>query len=128
MARRPRAARRTRSVSRSWTGNKNPGTRVARTGSIFGGAMIRRSQPRILPSEITPEAVFLDRRAVLTAGLALGASSLLAAAEPQPAGAKLKATRNPKYSVTEELNSYEDITGYNNFYEFGTDKEDPKAN
>ena len=31
-------------------------------------------------------------------------------------------------STTETANSYEDVTGYNNFYEFGTDKEDPKAN
>src|SRR3970040_58850 len=31
-------------------------------------------------------------------------------------------------STTEKLNSHEDITGYNNFYEFGTDKDDPQRN
>ena len=30
--------------------------------------------------------------------------------------------------MNEAPNSYEDITSYNNFYEFGTDKSDPKAN
>jgi sulfoxide reductase catalytic subunit YedY len=90
--------------------------------------MIRRSQPRILPSEITPEETFFNRRAVLAGGLALGASSLLPAAEPQPAAAPLKFTRNAKLSVNEEPNSYQDITTYNNFYEFGTDKSDPARN
>ncbi len=83
---------------------------------------------KIAPSEITPEAVFLDRRALLSAGLALGASTLLPAAEPQPAEAKLKVTANPKYSVKEQPNTYEAITTYNNFYEFGTDKDDPAKN
>jgi sulfoxide reductase catalytic subunit YedY len=90
--------------------------------------MSRFKPPRIAPSEITPEAVFLDRRALLSAALALGASTLLPAAEPQPAEAKLKATPNPKYSVKEQPNSYENITTYNNFYEFGTGKDDPAAN
>jgi sulfoxide reductase catalytic subunit YedY len=91
--------------------------------------MIRSPPPsRILPSEITPPEVFFDRRAVLAAGLSLGMSSLLPAAETQPPEAKLKYTRNAKLSVSEEPNSFEDITGYNNFYEFGTDKSDPAAN
>jgi methionine sulfoxide reductase catalytic subunit len=90
--------------------------------------MSRFEPPRIAPSEITPEEVFLDRRAVLSAGLALGASTLLPAAEPPPAGAKLKATPNPKFSVKEAPNSFENITTYNNFYEFGTDKDDPAKN
>ncbi len=81
--------------------------------------------PRIAPSEITPEEVFLNRRTVLSAGLALGASRLLPAAESQPAAAKLKASANPKFSVKEEPNTYQAITTYNNFYEFGTDKDDP---
>ena len=36
--------------------------------------------------------------------------------------------RKSPLSTTETANSYEDATGYNNFYEFGTDKDDPKAN
>jgi sulfoxide reductase catalytic subunit YedY len=66
---------------------------------------------RILPSEITPEAVFFNRRALLSAALATGAGSLL-----------------PAFADAEKPNSYEDITTYNNYYEFGTDKSDPAAN
>jgi sulfoxide reductase catalytic subunit YedY len=85
--------------------------------------------PRIAPSEITPPEVFFNRRALLVGALATGASSLLPAAEaPQPAGTKLQYTRNAQYSVSEAPNKYEEITSYNNYYEFGTDKEDPKAN
>jgi methionine sulfoxide reductase catalytic subunit len=85
--------------------------------------------PRIAPSDITPREAFLDRRALLAGVLATGASSLLRAADAQqPAGARLQYTRNEKYSVTETPNKYAEITSYNNYYEFGTDKEDPKEN
>src|SRR5438128_412207 len=86
--------------------------------------------PRIAPSDITPPAVFLNRRALLAGALATGASSLLeaAAATPQPTGSHLQYTRNTKYSVNEPPNKYEEITSYNNYYEFGTDKEDPRQN
>ncbi len=39
-----------------------------------------------------------------------------------------KPTNPSSYNTTEELNSYKDITTYNNFYEFGTDKSDPAEN
>ena len=42
--------------------------------------------------------------------------------------APLKYTRNPRFSLNEDTNSLEDITTYNNFYEFGTDKADPAQN
>src|SRR5262245_49364322 len=84
---------------------------------------------RIAPSEITPPDVFLNRRTLLATALAAGASTLLRAAEPQPAGAKLAFKRNTRYSSTSETpNTYEAITTYNNFYEFGTGKADPAAN
>jgi sulfoxide reductase catalytic subunit YedY len=86
--------------------------------------------PRIAPSEITPREAFLNRRELLAGALVTGASSLMspARAADGPAGKPLQFTRNPKYSVTEAPNKYEEITGYNNYYEFGTDKEDPKQN
>lgn len=91
--------------------------------------------PRIAPSDITPRDVFLDRRAILAGLLASGATSALRttearAGEPQVAGntRRLQYTRNTKYTVSEPPNKYEEITSYNNYYEFGTDKEDPKAN
>ena len=91
--------------------------------------------PRIAPSDITPAEVFFNRRTLLAGALATGASSLLRTARaeqpagPPPAqGPRLQYTHNAKYSVTETPNKYDEITSYNNYYEFGTDKEDPKEN
>jgi sulfoxide reductase catalytic subunit YedY len=76
--------------------------------------------------------MFLNRRELLAGAAATGAIALLTkarAAEPAaPAGKPLPHTRNAKYSVTETPNKYAEITGYNNYYEFGTDKEDPQQN
>jgi len=83
---------------------------------------------RIKPSEITPESVYLNRRQILAAGLATGATFALPAVAASPAGAQLKFTRNNILSVRESPNSYEDITTYNNYYEFGSGKPDPAAN
>jgi sulfoxide reductase catalytic subunit YedY len=80
--------------------------------------LIRR--PDDLPArEITDESLFWDRRSFLTA---LG-GALATAALPGPAGAQ--ARRGPD---DDKLTPYESVTSYNNFYEFGTDKSDPKAN
>jgi sulfoxide reductase catalytic subunit YedY len=94
--------------------------------------MLIRKPADIPPSQITPEAVFLGRRAALTGALAaglLGASfpGTRAAVLPAPAGSALEpaAPRNAAFSVNEMPNTFEDITHYNNFYEFGTDKTDP---
>ena len=85
--------------------------------------------PRIAPSEITPPEVYFSRRALLAGALAAGTSSLLRAAEAPPAqGAALSYTVNAQYSVKEASNKYEEIAGYNNFYEFGTDKDSPSRN
>lgn len=80
----------------------------------------------IRPSEITPKAAYLSRRDFMkTAALAAGAGLLAACA---PAG-DLPADNGPipVSTATDELgatvNSYEDITNYNNFYEFTTDKQ-----
>ena len=73
-------------------------------------------------SEITPLDVYLDRRRLL-AGLAGGMLGL-AAPSALPAS-QLRYTKNPRFSTSEAANSFEDITTYNNFYEFGTGKDDP---
>jgi sulfoxide reductase catalytic subunit YedY len=73
-------------------------------------------------SEITPLDVYLDRRRLL-AGLAGGLLGL-AAPTALPAS-QLRYTKNTRFSTPEAANSFEDITTYNNFYEFGTSKEDP---
>ena len=86
------------------------------------------SQP--LPSEITPCESFFNRRDILATAFAGGAAALIGPPGRAQAAAEssLKYSRNAQYSVTEAPNSYEDITSYNNFYELGTDKSDPKDN
>src|SRR5438067_6858083 len=87
---------------------------------------------RIPWSEITPRPLYLRRREFLR----LGAGSALAVSLPALArkgadhGARLASvTPNPKYALPEEKkSSFEEITSYNNFYELGTDKEDPMSN
>jgi sulfoxide reductase catalytic subunit YedY len=89
--------------------------------------------PRIRPSEITPESAWRSRREFL-AGLAVAgiAAALPAAGEEvvtvSLVDRPLKFVRNARYSTTEKPNPIEQVTGYNNFYEFGTAKEDPAAN
>jgi len=92
----------------------------------------KAAEASILPSQITPPDVFFNRRQLLAGAIAaglVGVSHPLRAADAPPSGADaLRYSRNPKLSVSDKPNSYEDITGYNNFYELGTGKEDPKAN
>jgi len=85
----------------------------------------------ILPSEITHEAIYLNRRELLkaaglvTAGVLAGHSVLASAAEPGPSGPELTGVLQSPYSTDEPQNSWTDVTTYNNYYEFGTGKEDP---
>ena len=92
-----------------------------------------RHTPRINSSEITPEAVYFDRRRLLAAGLAgaaLGGLPMAYGADsPPPAtDARYKAPRNRALSIADPPNTWEHITTYNNYYEFGTDKSDPAEN
>jgi len=75
-----------------------------------------------LPSEITPRHSYFNRRDIM---LGLAGSSLIGGTAPVLAAERLKYSRNPRWSLPEPANSREDITTYNNFYEFGTDKGDP---
>jgi len=83
--------------------------------------MSKPPAPNLPAREITPREVYVDRRRVLQG---LAATALVGAAGRAAGGTALK-YRASKYSTTETKNSYEDITTYNNFYEFGTDKDDP---
>ena len=81
--------------------------------------MLIRRPPLIRPSEITPRETYLNRRRFLAAAAGL-------AAMPAFAGTKLPVAAKSKLSTEgEKLTPFRAITTYNNFYEFGTDKEQP---
>ena len=89
---------------------------------------------RINPSEITPEQVYLSRRAFMRAAGAAGGAGLLAACGVQadvPAAPAEGMPPPAAGAATDELGDpltpYEAVTGYNNYYEFTTDKEDVAA-
>ena len=89
----------------------------------------KRRTSDVLPSEITPESIFRERRRFLRTSALAATASLLA-----PGSAMTKPMENLEplgdlplsgFSTDETRNTYEEITTYNNFYEFGTGKEDP---
>lgn len=91
--------------------------------------LIRR--PRDIPSfEITPESIYLNRRQFIGAASALAGASFL----PESAGADALSHLKPlkfhkahaaEFTTAESLTPFEDVAHYNNFYEFGTSKNDP---
>jgi methionine sulfoxide reductase catalytic subunit len=86
--------------------------------------MLIRPSPDLRASEITPKDVYLNRRSLLA-----GAAGLVGAGAFAGDGnaAPLTAAPSP-FSTDEKRTSLKDVTSYNNFYEFGVDKEDPAAN
>ena len=79
-------------------------------------------------SDVTPERLYLSRRELMAGAAALaivGCDASTDATAAAPTGAPLKATTNPAYRVADPLTKVEAATTYNNFYEFGTNKDDP---
>ena len=94
--------------------------------------MLIKKPADIRPSEITSKQNYLNRREFMRAGAFAGGSILapaaLGAIVPDKRGDKLSDVGQSPFSTDEESNSYEDITTYNNYYEFGTGKADPYEN
>lgn len=89
--------------------------------------MLIRHAPDIVPSEITPQSTYLRRRELMMGAgaiLAAGAGLAPATAWADKLNVAVKGTPVPD----EATNTLEQITHYNNFYEFGEDKTDPAAN
>ena len=95
--------------------------------------------PGIPSSEITPRSEYfryLTRRRFLKGAAVAGAAvlavdRLAGVFSPRTAaraGTKLQTVQSPLTTTGEQLNSYDDITHYNNFYEFGVGKGDPAKN
>ncbi|PQO24410.1 protein-methionine-sulfoxide reductase catalytic subunit MsrP [Rhodobacteraceae bacterium WD3A24] len=82
-------------------------------------------------ADVTPKPLFMNRRALMAGGaaaLAAGAlprAALAAWEDDWTGGEEIAASR---FSTDEEPNSLDEITNYNNFFEFGTGKEDPARN
>ena len=85
------------------------------------GAMLIRNKPLLRHSDVTPRATWLNRRRFLAAG-AMSVAALPFAAR---AGAKLNGIVKSPLSTSETQTPYDAVTGYNNFYEFGTGKNEP---
>ena len=94
--------------------------------------MLIKRPADIRSSEITDKKVYLNRREFIRAATAtgvaaagaLGIDQVLSAQQPAAHGKKLVTTRSP-LSTSETPNTWEHITTYNNYYEFGTDKGEP---
>ena len=93
--------------------------------------MLIKPTPDLRESEVTPHELYLRRREFIgTAGAGVAAlASGLALPEPaaaqNPSAQKLANLAKSPLSTDEKMNSYRDVTTYNNFYEFGLDKGDP---
>ncbi|MGH7326512.1 MAG: protein-methionine-sulfoxide reductase catalytic subunit MsrP [Candidatus Rokuibacteriota bacterium] len=90
--------------------------------------MLIRGPERFKASEITDERLYLNRRAFIAGAAALLAgcdTQVAAACAPPTPGAALEARRNDVASLKEAPTKWEAATTYNNFYEFGVDKDDP---
>src|SRR5688572_7705437 len=84
--------------------------------------MIIRRSPDIQSSEITPEALYWDRRRFIRMAAGAGAAALVSST-----ATRLEAAEGSEQGG-DEPTPFEDVTTYNNFYEFGTDKADPSEN
>jgi sulfoxide reductase catalytic subunit YedY len=99
--------------------------------------MATRKSPEVDSSEITPKSVYLNRRNFMKGSVALAAAALAGhklyrTFVPEPARADVLQTQQSKlqfqksgYSTSEKLTPLKDVTHYNNFYEFSTDKDGP---
>ena len=89
--------------------------------------MLIKKADELRSSEITPESLYRGRRAFIRAAALAGVGLVAGSVLPASARGQERWPRGKKglYDTDEEPNTYNDITHYNNFYEFGTDKSDP---
>jgi len=96
--------------------------------------LIRRS-PVLTYADVTPKAIYVNRRKFLrglgVAGAAVtlgrGLVDLISPETRAYAGTKLATIKGP-FSTDEKMNTYDEVTHYNNYYEFGVDKNQPAQN
>jgi len=96
--------------------------------------MVIKKSEDIRSSEITPKSWYLNRRKFLAGVAAAGAAAaagaygvrgLVAPSSSASANTKLDGIQKSPFSTTETITPYKDVTNYNNYYEFSTDKYEP---
>ena len=95
--------------------------------------MVIRKPSGIPYSEVTPKSLYCNRRKFLSGAATIGAAlfagqpiaELLASPAQAGPGKKLAGIKKSPLSTNEPINPYDDVTHYNNFYEFGTAKDEP---
>ena len=95
-----------------------------------------RKAPDLTHADVTPKSIYLDRRKFLqamgivgaTAAVGKGMFELALPSQTALAATKFTSLVKSPFSTTEKQSTFNDVTHYNNFYEFGTDKGDPAKN
>ncbi len=90
--------------------------------------MLIKRPDDIKSSEITPEGVYLNRRKFIGKSVAFGAAAAAGLTVPWALRGNGQDDAAESVGLQDELTSFEHITTYNNFYEFGTRKSDPAEN
>jgi methionine sulfoxide reductase catalytic subunit len=90
--------------------------------------MVTKRANDIPYSEITPRSAYLNRRAFMAGAVALGVAGLFDSRQAEATDSKLQTVPSRLSTSGLTLTSYKDITTYNNFYEFGVEKDDPSHN
>jgi methionine sulfoxide reductase catalytic subunit len=95
--------------------------------------MVTKKADEVRSSEVTPKNLYLNRRAFL-AGLGIAGAAAVAGfrlhemaspATKADANAKIDGIQKSPFSTTEAITPYKDVSNYNNYYEFSTDKYEP---
>ena len=95
--------------------------------------MLIKKAADIRSSEIPPRSLFLNRRKFLAGAALAGASAatgmglreLISPSTTALAGNKIDGIKKSTFSTSETITPYKDVTTYNNYYEFGTEKDEP---
>jgi methionine sulfoxide reductase catalytic subunit len=95
--------------------------------------MLIKKAEDIRSSEITPKSLYLNRRKFLTQAAMVGAAAAVGLRVKETispstavlAGNKIDGIKKSPFSTTETITPYKDVTHYNNFYEFSTEKDEP---
>jgi sulfoxide reductase catalytic subunit YedY len=98
--------------------------------------MLIRKPAQLTYADVTPKSVYVNRRSFLQAMGIAGAAAVVGSrifelalpSQTALAATEFRGLIKSPFSTTEKVNSLEDVTHYNNFYEFGTDKLDPAKN